>query len=117
MADSLSRRQVIGIGAAVAGAAVAAPILANTARAGTGAPAAGAGHAVSVNDLPWQAARDIVNGIVPTSFPDATFEVTKFGAKADGKTDNTAAFAAAIVLLLGALLAPAALSFYYWRSL
>jgi len=38
MADSLSRRQVIGIGAAVAGAAVAAPILANTARAGTGAP-------------------------------------------------------------------------------
>ena len=96
MADSLSRRQVIGIGAAVAGAAVAAPILANTARAGTGAPAAGAGHAVSVNDLPWQAARDIVNGIVPTSFPDATFDVTKFGAKADGKTDNTAAFAAAV---------------------
>ena len=96
MADSLSRRQVIGIGAAVAGAAVAAPILANTARAGTEAPAAGAGHAVSVNDLPWQAARDIVNGIVPTSCPDATFEVTKFGAKADGKTDNTAAFAAAV---------------------
>jgi uncharacterized membrane protein len=28
-----------------------------------------------------------------------------------------AAFAAAIVLLLGALLAPAAFSFYYWRSL
>jgi polygalacturonase len=99
MADSLSRRQVIGLGAAVAGAAVAAPILANAARAGTtAAPAAapGAGHAVSVDELPWQAARDIVNGIATTSFPDATFDVTKFGAKADGKTDNTAAFAAAI---------------------
>ena len=56
MADSLSRRQVIGLGAAVAGAAVAAPILASGARADTTATAAaapGAGHAVAVGDLPW----------------------------------------------------------------
>ncbi len=52
--------------------------------------------AVSVNDLPWQAARDIVNGIKPTQFPSATFDVTAYGAKGNGSTDNTAAFAAAI---------------------
>jgi len=34
MADSMSRRQVVGLGAALAGAAVAAPVLANTAFAG-----------------------------------------------------------------------------------
>jgi polygalacturonase len=96
----MSRRQAMGLGAAVAGAAVAAPVLANVARAGTTpavAPAAaGAGHSVAVSDLPWQAAQDIVNGIKPTSFPNVNFDVTKYGAKADGKTDNTAAFKAAI---------------------
>jgi len=97
----MSRRQVVGLGAALAGAAVAAPVLANAARAGTVAPAAappqaGAGHPVAVSDLPWPAAQDIVNGIVPTSFPNVNFDVTKYGAKADGKTDNTAAFKAAI---------------------
>src|SRR5262245_23094050 len=101
MADSLSRRQVVGLGAAVAGAAVAAPILARTALAGTAAPAvapaaAGAGHNVAVGDLPWPAAQDIVNAIVPFKFPDVNFDVTKYGAKGDGKTDNTAAFKAAI---------------------
>jgi polygalacturonase len=103
MADSLSRRQVIGIGAAVAGAAVAAPVLANTALAGTAAPAApaappkaGAGHNVAVSDLPWPEAQAIVNGIVPTSFPNANFDVTAYGAKGNGSTDNTAAFKAAV---------------------
>src|SRR5947199_4007806 len=100
MADSLSRRQAIGLGAAVAGAAVAAPVLAGNALAGTGGAAAvakaGAGHDIPVSALPWQQAQDIVNGIAPTSFPSATFDVTTFGAKGNGSTDNTAAFAAAI---------------------
>src|SRR2546430_1002196 len=102
MADSLSRRQVVGLGAAVAGAAVAAPILARTALAGTGAApaiapaAARARHNVAVSDLPWQAAPDIVNAIKPLDFPNVNFDVTKYSAKGDGKTDNTAAFKAAI---------------------
>src|SRR2546421_4757527 len=104
MADSLSRRRVVGRGAAAAGGAGAARILANSALAGTTAPAAapitpqaaGAGHNVSVSDLPWQEAQDIVNAIKPFQFPDVNFDVTKYGAKGDGKADNTAAFKAAI---------------------
>jgi len=56
----------------------------------------GAGHNVAVSDLPWQAAQDIVNAIKPFDFPNVNFDVTKYGAKGDGKTDNTAAFKAAI---------------------
>jgi polygalacturonase len=102
MADSLSRRQAIGIGAAVAGAAVAAPVIANAALAGTSAPAltpaaAGAGHNVSPGDLPWPEARKIVADTKTTKFGTKTVDAAKdFGAKGDGKTDNTAAFAAAI---------------------
>ena len=103
MADSMSRRQVVGLGAALAGAAVAAPVLANTAFAGSDvaagpfAPAAapGAGHAVAVSDLPWPEAQKIVNDTKVATFPDATFDVTNFGAKTGG-ADNTAAFKAAI---------------------
>jgi polygalacturonase len=105
----MSRRQVVGMGAALAGAAVAAPVLANTALAGTAAtpatadpflapitPMAGAGYTVAPSDLPWPAAQTIVAETKVTSFPDATFDVTKYGAKGSGGADNTAAFKAAI---------------------
>ena len=107
MADRMSRRQVVGLGAAIAGAAVAAPVLANTAFAGTqdAAPAAGpaaapaaagAGHTVVPSDLPWPEAQTILAAIKQPEFPDVNFDVTAYGAKGDNKTDNTAAFAAAI---------------------
>ncbi len=97
MADRLSRRQAIGLGAAVTGAAVVVPVIAREALAGTSAPAAVTPQKVAVTDLPWQAAQDIVNAVEAAIKPQTKqFDVTSFGAKADGKTDNTAAFAAAI---------------------
>ena len=99
MADSLSRRQAIGLGAAVAGAAVAAPILAHEALASTSAPAApqaaGAGFKVAPGDLPWPEAQAIVAATKQVNIPNRTFNITAFGAKSGG-ADNTAAFAAAI---------------------
>ncbi len=97
MADRLSRRQALGLGAAVTGAAVVVPVVAREALAGTSAPAAVTPQAVAVTDLPWQAAQDIVNAVEAAIKPQTKqFNVTSFGAKADGKTDNTSAFAAAI---------------------
>src|SRR5689334_11935561 len=93
MADNLSRRQALGLGAAVAGAAVAAPIIVNEAFAGTNEPAAavGPGTKVPVTDLPWPAAQKIVTDTEAQIKPQTKqFNVMSFGAKADGKTDNTA---------------------------
>jgi polygalacturonase len=107
MADRLSRRQVLIGGLSIAGAAVATPVLAQTAFAGSteaagtaaGADvlAAGVGAAaVSADDLPWPEAKKIVDETTIPTFPNALFNVMKYGAKNDGKTDNTAAFKAAI---------------------
>jgi polygalacturonase len=95
MAGRLSRRQAIGVGAAVAGAAVAVPVIADKASAGTSTPDVSAA-AVPVSALPWPAAQQIVNETKQVLIPARTFDVTSFGAKGDGTTDNTAAFAAAI---------------------
>jgi len=100
MADSLSRRQAIGIGAAVAGAAVAAPVIANVALAGTSAsesvPAAGAGFTITPNAIPVGAQKIIAETKEFTPGSKNVDAVKDFGAKGDGKTDNTATFAAAI---------------------
>src|SRR5437763_12531685 len=53
-------------------------------------------YRVDVPTLPWPAANDIVaNTTIPT-FPDRNFPITGYGAKNDGKTDNTAAIKKAI---------------------
>src|SRR5256885_552473 len=101
MTDRISRRQVLGAGLTLAGAAAVTSVLAETAFAGSGpvaVPLAGAGKPVAPGGLPWAAANQIVaetEAAMPT-FADTTFDVTTFGAKGDGKTDNTAAFAKAI---------------------
>lgn len=47
-------------------------------------------------DSPWKKADEIINSITIPEFPDKTFNVKDYGAKADGSTDNTRAFADAI---------------------
>ena len=90
MDGRFTRRQLIRGGLAVAGAAAAAPLFANIASAAPGP------YKVDVPTLPWPAANDIVAGTTLPTFPDATFAVTGYGAKGDGKTDNTAAIKSAI---------------------
>jgi len=93
MAGALSRRQIIKLGAAVTGALGVAPLLAAPADA---APSCSGRRGHAVPTLPWPAANDIVANTKLPVFPDRTFQVADYGAVADGKTDNTAAFAKAI---------------------
>ena len=88
MSHEIDRRSLLRLGAA----GLAVPLLAN-------APSALAstigisGNSRSAADL---AADRIVASVRRPWFPPRTFPVTRFGAKGDGTTKNTAAFAAAI---------------------
>ena len=86
MDGRFTRRQLIKGSLAVA---AAAPLL------GTQVASA-AQYRVDVATLPWPAANDIVARTALPTFPAATFPITAFGAKGDGKTDNTAAIKKAI---------------------
>ncbi len=106
MPRGISRRRALGVGLTVAGAAAATAVVSRTAFAGTdpGATAVDAGTvdaaaapaAVSADNLPWQAAKDIVAATALPQIPNATFDATAYGVKGDGTTDNTAAFKAAV---------------------
>jgi polygalacturonase len=47
-------------------------------------------------DVAWSRVPEILARIQSPQFPDRTFDITEFGAKSDGKTDCTKAFASAI---------------------
>jgi polygalacturonase len=86
MASRFSRRQVLKAGVALAGGMASSSLL-------------GKGMAwAAPRALPpwWPQAQQILSEIKVPVFPSAVFDVTKFGARGDGSTDNTAAFAAAI---------------------
>ncbi len=92
MPQPISRRSVLRAGALVAGGAAAAQLL-------PGGSAFAASRAVPVAPaptLPWPAANQIVAETKIPVFPDLTFNVLDYGAKADNSTDNTLAFARAI---------------------
>ena len=54
------------------------------------------GRRQSPSDEAWARAADIARKVKPPTFPDRLFDITKFGARADGTTLNTAAIAKAI---------------------
>lgn len=58
------------------------------------APAQGRSETISADA--WTGLPEILARIVPPQFPARDFDVTKFGAVADGRTTNTAAFRVAI---------------------
>src|SRR5215470_8121954 len=62
----------------------------------TGAASCATGHKAKNAGSPWDRTHDILARIRAPEFPDGEFAVTRFGAKGDGTTDCTDAFAKAI---------------------
>src|SRR3954462_7876943 len=84
MSGPWSRRRVLGVGGALAAGGLAAAATAATAGPAYRRPG------------PWRAADAIRRRVRAPRFPRRSLPVTAFGAKGDGITDCTHAFAAAI---------------------
>jgi polygalacturonase len=91
-----SRRDLLKAGGIVAGSGAAVGLLVNQAHAFTTSPSGLAVPAATPSGSPWDMVPTILARIKPPEFAPRNFDITKFGGKGDGKTDNTAAFAAAI---------------------
>jgi len=63
---------------------------------GAAGAALGPGRQAWASDDPWATLPDVLKRIQPPKFPDRDFDITRYGAKPDGKTDCTEAFARAI---------------------
>jgi polygalacturonase len=85
-----SRREFVRTTASVAGAVLVAPSLACHGATPSAAPKVAAGTAG------WGMVPGILARIVPPTFPDRDFDVTRYGAVGDGTTDCTRAFRDAI---------------------
>jgi polygalacturonase len=88
-----TRRNLLVAGGVLAGGTATAGLLTGPARALTTTPS---GLAVPQAASPWDQVPAILARIRPPAFRAENFDVTAFGAKGDGTTDNTAAFARAI---------------------
>ncbi|HLZ56395.1 MAG TPA: hypothetical protein VKR06_05555, partial [Ktedonosporobacter sp.] len=88
MPYSFSRRRLLKTGVILAGGATVA-----SSTFFQGSQFLTAHMAAAATPLPWPAANDILATTTVPSFPSTTFPVTTYGAKGDGHTDNTAAFA------------------------
>jgi polygalacturonase len=87
-----SRRDILKIGGlTVGGALVGGGVLAETMGAFASTPAVSPAAA-----SPWDQVPVILSRIVPPTFAARNFDITAFGAKGDGRTDCSAAFAKAI---------------------
>lgn len=85
-----TRRQLLRSAIALGGATAACAVLGGTAFAGTPSPRPETDRSADV------AADRVIAGICRPRIPQRDFPVTRFGAVADGVTDNTAALAAAV---------------------
>ncbi|HEX6036903.1 glycoside hydrolase family 28 protein [Longimicrobium sp.] len=99
MTSPLSRRDFVrslGVGA---GAALVLPLgtACSSFASAASAPSAANGASASASGATgWDMVPRILARIVPPTFPDRDFPITDHGAVGDGRTDNTAAFRAAV---------------------
>lgn len=88
-----TRREFVRTLACGAGAALLAPVLGGCRSA---APRVVPGSALAPGASPWDMLPGVLARIVPPTFADRDFDITRYGAAGDGTTLNTAAFRAAI---------------------
>ena len=98
MNPEFNRRDLIRAGFALTAAAGVVPLLVPASAEAATRPRADGSRPgpLASGPTPWSAANTIVAATAQPAFPSATFPVTSYGAKGDGKMDDTAAFAKAV---------------------